>query len=121
MIPTADHRPYRLNEAIHRVVATDCLVSYQANRYSVPARYVGKTVDLVVSEDTLKVYHQGQEVAAHSLSSGRFQMVIEKNHYTELFKKKKPLPPPALIPWPEVEVRPLAAYEEAALAAGGVR
>jgi hypothetical protein len=51
-----------------------------------------------------------------------------KAHYAELFKRAAPVAKPAasIVPWPEVEERPLAVYEELVtpepfLAAGGVR
>lgn len=117
LVPTASHPPYRLIELPHRTVATDCLVSYQTNRYSVPARLVGKTVELVVAGDMLAIYHQGDRMAEHALHPGRFQMVMERAHYAELFKRRVPPPKSSpVIPWPEVEERPLAVYEELALA-----
>ncbi len=129
LVATAGHLPYRLVETPHRTVATDCLVTYETNRYSVPARLVGKTVEVVVTGSALSVYHRGERVAEHVLNPGRFQTVMEKAHYAELFKRR--MAPPAqkgspIHPWPEVEERPLAVYEDLAcvepmMAAGGVR
>ena len=121
LVPTAGHPAYRLIEAPCRTVAMDCLVSYRTNRYSVPARLVGKTVELVVTGDLLAIYHQGERLAEHALHSGRFQMVMNKAHYAELFKRRIPPPGPSrtMIPWPEVEERSLAVYEELVLAGGG--
>lgn len=128
LVPTSGHPPYRLVETPHRTVATDCLVSYQTNRYSVPARLVGKTVDVVVSGSVLSIYHRGERVAEHALNPGRFQTVMEKAHYADLFKRTAPVakPTPSIVPWPDVEERPLAVYEDLAesevvLVAGGGR
>lgn len=129
LVVTAGHLPYRLVDTPHRTVATDCLVTYETNRYSVPARLVGQTVEVVVTGSALSVYHRGERVAEHMLNPGRFQTVMEKAHYAELFKRR--MAPPAqkrspVHPWPDVEERPLSVYEDLAclepmMAAGGVR
>lgn len=112
LVATAGHPPYRLIEIPHRTVATDCLVSYETNRYSVPARLVGKTVEVVVSAGKLAIYHRGERVAEHGVNSERFQTMMEKAHYAELFKRRTaPTAPAPILPWPEVEERPLAVYE----------
>lgn len=129
LVPTAGHPPYRLVETPHRTVATDCLVTYETNRYSVPARLVGKTVEVVVTGSALSVYHRGARVAEHTLNPGRFQLIMEKAHYAELFKRRTEPPPQKgspIHPWPEVEERSLAVYEDLAcleplMAAGGAR
>lgn len=123
LIPTTGHAPYMLIESISRTVARDCLVAYQANRYSVPSRYVGRSVDLVLSEGRLRILHEGRAIAEHEIKAGRFGVVMKREHYADLLVRPPARKPDAAWrpPWPEVEVRPLAAYEEAALAAGGAR
>lgn len=120
LVETAGHPPYRLVDTPHRTVATDCLVTYETNRYSVPARLVGKTVEVVVTGTSLAIYHRGERVAEHVLNPGRFQVVMEKAHYAELFHRRTSPPRgvSSVLPWPEVEERPLAVYEELALAGG---
>jgi hypothetical protein len=128
LVGTAGHPPYRLVDTPHRTVATDCLVNYQTNRYSVPARLVGQTVELVIHGGMLGIYHRGERVAEHIVDPRRFQTVMVKAHYAELFKRAASVAKPAtsIVPWPEVEERPLAVYEELAtpepcLAAESVR
>lgn len=123
LVETRGHRPYLLVEALRRTVAKDCLVTYRTNRYSVPARYVGREVELVASGQDLRVFLEGELVASHGLQAGRFEVASQKEHYAELFKRRAALaaPPEPLAPWPEVEVRPLAVYEQLAWAAGGAR
>lgn len=119
LVQTRGHRPYVLIDAITRTVAKDCLVTYRTNRYSVPARHVGKAVDLIASAEELKVFLNGEMVARHALRGGRFEVATDKAHYAELFKRRARPPelPSLVVPWPDVEVRPLAIYEQ--LAAGG--
>lgn len=58
--------PYEVSEWIHgHSVNLDCHVAYKTNRYSTPYRYVGKTVDLKVSDSLLEVYFNGERIASH--------------------------------------------------------
>lgn len=119
LVATRGHRPYVLVDAITRTVAKDCLVTYRTNRYSVPARHVGKAVDLIASADELKVFLDGEMIAQHALREGRFEVATQKAHYAELFKRsaRSQEIPALVVPWPDVEVRSLAIYEQ--LTAGG--
>lgn len=123
LVEVRGHQPYVLVDAIRRTVAKDCLVNYRTNRYSVPARHVGKTVDLVAGPQELRVFLGGELIATHALREGRFQVATEKAHYADLFKRraKAPEPPATIVPWPDVEIRSLAIYEQVALATGGAR
>jgi hypothetical protein len=121
LISTVAQPPYVVEEPVRRVVASDCLVSYQTNRYSVPHRYVGQMADLVISPDRLKVFINHDLVADHVLTPLRFQRIIVPGHYAGLWKpevKSVAGSTPVAIPvaWPDVEVRSLQDYE---LAAGG--
>jgi len=124
LVATRGHRPYTLVDAITREVAKDCLVTYRTNRYSVPARHVGKTVDLVAGPEELRVFLDGEMIAQHALRDGRFEVATEREHYAELYRrnaKRRAEPLATIVPWPEVEVRSLAVYEQLAMAAGGAR
>lgn len=123
LVETRGHRPYLLVEALRRTVAKDCLVTYRTNRYSVPARHVGREVELVASGTELRVFREGDLVATHALRDGRFEVASQKEHYAELFKRRvAPVAAPEpLAPWPDVDVRPLAVYEQLAWVAGGAR
>lgn len=121
LISTAGQPPYVVNEPLRRLVANDCLVSYQTNRYSVPHRYVGQMADVAVAADRLKVFVKGELVADHALSHLRFQRIIVPAHYAGIGRVPRPEAlQPAFVPaaWPEVEVRSLQVYEALA---GGAR
>lgn len=131
LVPTTDHPRYQLIERPHRTVATDCLVTYETNRYSVPARLVGRTVDVVVAAGRIVIYHQGHRMAEHAITPGRYQTIMERGHYAGLFRPRGASPQSAasidnVVAWPRVEERPLAIYEAlleegTPYAAGGVR
>ena len=50
-----------------RKVQVNCHITYQKNWYSVPYEYVGKSVDLKVSETTLTIYYQNKRINIHKL------------------------------------------------------
>ena len=66
-----------------RRVTSDCLLSYDGSRYSVPWPFATKHVWVRVSKGYfLEVYSQANAlVATHRLSTRRGAVVIEKSHY----------------------------------------
>jgi hypothetical protein len=118
--------PYRIERHPTRTVANDCLVSLDTNRYSVPWRLVGESVQVSVAQHQVRIHHRGVLVAEHALSGGRFQVVRDSRHYVGLFRREpKAVAQPVVagvlwdISLPDVEVRDLAVYE--ALVTGGAR
>jgi hypothetical protein len=63
-----------------RVVADDWLVSIDANRYLVPWRLIGKTVEVVRVGDTWQISRAGQVVAQHPVLTGRHQLCVDPAH-----------------------------------------
>jgi transposase len=63
-----------------RVVAEDWLVSIDANRYSVPWRLIGKTVQIVRVGASWHILHQGELVAEHPVLAGRHQLRVNPEH-----------------------------------------
>ena len=58
--------PFEVAEWIHgHSVNLDCHVAYKTNRYSTPYKYVGKTVDLKVSDSLVEIYFNGARIASH--------------------------------------------------------
>jgi transposase len=102
-----------------RTVARDCLVTVETNRSSVPAAYVGQTVEVQWGPDaTVQIYHQGSLIATHPRANGHHQSRVEPAHYAAL---RAPAPPAGASPaeepvrltswtgpFPEVAVRELA-------------
>lgn len=109
--------PYQLQVCQMRRVASDYMISYASNRYSVPWKYVHQTVELQERGDSLSIYYQGTIIATHRKAPGRYQVMINMEHYRGLGLVPERLAVKRIAS-PEVEVRPLAVYE--ALAGGGV-
>jgi transposase len=63
-----------------RVVAGDWLVSIDTNRYSVPWRLIGQTIDVVRVGGHWQISHRGQVVAEHPVLAGRHQLSVQPEH-----------------------------------------
>jgi transposase len=108
---------YDTSYASWRQVAKDCLLSYRGQRYSVPHAYAGKTVLVkeAVRGTEITVWHQNRFLCRHPLGIHRGEFHIDPDHYRGLPGRRSLQP--ALVPLlpagvPEVEIRPLAVYEE---------
>ncbi len=107
-------------EAIYRherKVSSDCLVSYDAHRYSVPHRYVGSTVNIQDSNNGLIGIYVGEQlIAEHVKAVGRHQVVTNKKHFEGIRAtgaSKAATPMPLMVPQtiPEVVARDLSVYD----------
>lgn len=107
--------PYVLQLWHIRRVATDCLVSYASNRYSVPWKYVHQTVELQDFSNQISIYHQGVLIATHCKAEIKHQVIMNMEHYRGLSNSNYSTE--KTVPLPEVEVRSLDIY--ALLAEGG--
>jgi transposase len=101
-----------------RVVAEDWLVAIDANRYSVPWRLIGKTVQVVRVGGHWQIRYQGELVAEHPVLAGRHQLSVLPEHgpgaaARNARRRFADAPFGRSTPVAEaVEVRPLAVYEE---------
>lgn len=80
LVPTRGQTSFRLQARVSRVVASDYLVAYDTNRYSVPFQLIGQTVELMPRDNRLEVRHRGQIVASHAVCEGRHQLIILPEH-----------------------------------------
>lgn len=59
--------PYEIADWYYsRSVNLDCHVVYAKNRYSCPYQYVGKEVDLKVTETSLEIYYRDKRIDTHN-------------------------------------------------------
>jgi len=117
LIATTGQPGFRLEASQPRRVAEDYLVSFEANRYSVPFTLIGRTVEVARRADRLVITHRGAVVADHALLSGRHQMRILPEHgpgavaRTARRRHSAPFPPVVGAAGPEVEIRDLSLYD----------
>jgi len=117
LLPTVGQPSFLEAMLRERVVADDWLVSIDANRYSVPCRLLGKTVQVVRQGGHWQIFHQGALVAEHPVLAGRFALSVKPEHgpgaIARNARQRFPAPPaaPRAIAIAEVEVRDLALYD----------
>lgn len=118
LIALAGQPGFALARSVSRIVAEDWLVSFEANRYSVPFRLIGQTVSVKREGEWLRIRHRDELVAEHPLAAGKHQVCILPEHSPGAAarnqRSRRPAPPApgaraGLLP--EVEIRDLALYE----------
>lgn len=80
LLPAHRHPSFLTDATVSRIVARDWLVSFRSNRYSVPFRLIGQTVEVKARGEQVIVTHRGRQVAAHALCTGRHQVIIDPAH-----------------------------------------
>jgi len=91
--------PYEIAQWIYgRKVHLDCHVVYAKNRYSCPYQYVGKAVDLKVSDSGLEIWHQEGRISTHT----RFPDYISNRYSTHAEDMPDQFNKPE---WDEVRIR----------------
>jgi transposase len=127
LVALAGQPGFALARSVSRIVAEDWLVSFEANRYSVPFRLVGQTVSVKREGEWLRIRHRDELVAEHALLAGKHQVRILPEHgpgaAARNQRSRRAVAPPApgeragLLP--EVEIRDLALYESLCASTGG--
>jgi transposase len=72
---------------LQRRVATDCLVDVDTVRYSVPHRLVRQTVEVLVGEDSVRIFFGADEVAVHRRVREPHARVVDPAHYEGLWRR----------------------------------
>jgi len=63
-------------------------ICYGTNRYSVPDMYSGKMVDVKIYSGELKVFFAHGLVCTHERSYGRYQWILDLDHYLNTLSRK---------------------------------
>jgi len=84
-----------LGKRLRRRVAVDALVDVDTVRYSVPYRLVRDTVEVLLSEAEVRIFHGTEVVAVHARSFEPYSRVIDARHFDGLWRR------------PQVEVKPV--------------
>ncbi|TAK84439.1 MAG: IS21 family transposase [Betaproteobacteria bacterium] len=117
---------FALARSVSRIVAEDWLVSFAANRYSVPFRLIGQTVSVQREGEWLRIRHRDELVAEHPLLAGKHQVRILPEHGPGAAARNQrsrrsaasPAPGEQAALLPQVEIRDLALYESLCAPAG---
>ncbi len=63
-------------------VMHNCHISYKGNYYSVPYEHIGEKVDVIATDNLLRIFYQGKEIALHPLvKDSKGQHITNKEHY----------------------------------------
>ena len=71
------------------VVSKEARVRFDSNAYSTPPELVGKTVHLRADADTVRVVHEGAEVARHERCWERHRAIEAPEHLEKLLERRK--------------------------------
>lgn len=82
-------RAYDADVVLPVVVSKEARVRFDANSYSVPAELVGKSVLLRADERSVRVVHEGTEVARHERSFERRVHLEDPAHVQALLARRK--------------------------------
>jgi transposase len=82
----------RRERRLRRKVAHDALVDVDTIRYSVPHRLVRDTVEVLVGDTHVHIFHGGHEVAIHARSFEPHARVVDKRHWEGLWRAETPQP-----------------------------
>jgi transposase len=76
----------RREQRLRRRVAHDAFIDVDTVRYSVPHRLVRDHVDVVVEEQTVRIFHGTTVVATHARSLEPFDRVVDPVHFAGLWR-----------------------------------
>ena len=85
--PISSYPPYIFQKTYERKVSRDCYFSLYGNLYSVPWRYAGRYVDIVVRDGTLHVYADDTVICTHPLLEGKNQRSRQNEHFEGLLNQ----------------------------------
>lgn len=120
LIPTRGQPSFALAGRRSRIVASDYLVSFQTNRYSVPFKLIGQTVEVEQRGGEIVIYHRDRPVAQHARVGGQHQLIQRPEHGPGAAARnaRRRFAPPtggdARGARDDVEIRDLALYEHLA-------
>lgn len=80
--------PFDVAELCDATVDAKCRIVVRTNRYSVPARLVGRVVQVRITPLSVEVSHQGQVVARHPRLHLKWGENLELDHYLELLYER---------------------------------
>lgn len=85
-LPATD---YNTSLKVFRKVYRDCRISYNANRYAIPHRAVGKKVMLKVKNGVIRIYHDKDFLVEYLEPQEKHQFVSHPRVYEQLRRDKE--------------------------------
>jgi hypothetical protein len=69
-------------------VNSTCQIQHDTNRYSVPSKYAGKLVTLLIYVKCIKIVHDNIIIAEYERSFDRHRSIFDPFHYVPLLQRK---------------------------------
>jgi transposase len=113
--------PYPYVDDELRKVARDAYVSWQGSRYSVPWTYAGKPVWVRERAGDVEVHYGRERIAVHGQAPHKHAVITQPEHHRGIplgARRDHKILVRIQDTAPAVEIRPLAAYESAAIGGG---
>ena len=88
LLPLPEH-PFECDLVVPKTSGKTPYLRFDRNDYSIPPELVRKPVTLVASHDTVRVLDQGVEVARHTRSYDRRQVIEDPRHIAALVAYKR--------------------------------
>jgi len=85
LVPLPEVEP-PIYEHCQRLVDCQAYVNLETHRYSMPEKFIGKTVDVYKYMETVKLFCKHQEIAVHPRLSGKRQKSVLQGHHTRCHK-----------------------------------
>lgn len=121
--PLGARPPYPYVPEVRRRVGRDAYVAYGANRYSVPWAAAGREVWIREVSGRVEIYCAHERIAVHPVCTGRHQVLTQPQHHQgipfQASLRRSPTRIAIQVRTPQVEVRPLTAYEVVGIGGGG--
>lgn len=83
-LPNQDLINNYFTKPITRIVTKESMITYMNNKYSLDPKYIGKIVNLEVSESQLKIIFGKEIIATHRLSERKFN--YQQHHMVSILK-----------------------------------
>lgn len=81
--------PFDTDEIVAAVVNSHARVRFDGNRYSVPPDYVGKPVTIRANAESVRVIHEGREIARHQRSYARGKRISQSEHTLQALQRRQ--------------------------------
>jgi len=83
-LPSDDIIETYVNLTVQRKVSKESMITYNQNKYSVPVKYIGETVNITPYAGTLKVYFHNEQIASHLISNKYLN--YQEDHLAQIYK-----------------------------------
>ena len=81
--------PFDTDEIVATMVNSHARVKFDGNRYSTPPDYVGKPVTIRAGADSVRILHEGREIACHQRSYGRGLRICQTEHQLQALQRRR--------------------------------